>query len=473
MQASATKPWPQTVFSFHCEGIPLCYTAFQRLYGFSKNKWTAAKKYYVTSSSVPFHATSGNVRPSSELQNSCIWLALFIDSVGDRNPTDNSVHLPIFLSRKDMHSIMVQLQPDIPHLSFTAFCRMWKDYFSYVKLPKGCRLGKCVECISLTTARLRAHSEEEAEEFRKKRKQHLGLIWDERHDYCERAALAKANKGVYMSMIMDFSNPIPLPFKSPTPKTWIRYANRIPAMINGIINHGRTKKISVVVGSGWKKNSNLVISILFSHLKEMLASHYSQMDIITASSPSTVTPVALSPISMRPTTLYLQADNCWAENKNIYVFAFLCFLIKLDVFTDIYYNFLPTGHTHEDIDQLFSVLQTKSREKSIHTPTSLTHFLEAAYQTEESIPSVSHVDIVWNWKAWFSDHINHIQGHSKPHSFHFFKQDDGQPVIQNKDHSSIGSWSKPWSLLISTPTGTHTHYQHNLIHLLIISTTHS
>ena len=42
------------------------------------------------------------------------------------------------------------------------------------------------------------------------------------------------------------------------------------------------------------------------------------------------------------------------ENKNRFVFAFLKSLIDCGMFEHIYLNFLPVGHTHCDIDQLFS-----------------------------------------------------------------------------------------------------------------------
>lgn len=52
-----------------------------------------------------------------------------------------------------------------------------------------------------------------------------------------------------------------------------------------------------------------------------------------------------------PPNLYLQADNCWKENKNRYVFALLALLVHNSVFETIELGFLLVGHTHDDIDQ--------------------------------------------------------------------------------------------------------------------------
>ena len=49
-------------------------------------------------------------------------------------------------------------------------------------------------------------------------------------------------------------------------------------------------------------------------------------------------------------------DNCWRENKNKYVLSYLSNLVQNDVFKHVYINFMAVGHTHNDNDQLFSVL---------------------------------------------------------------------------------------------------------------------
>ena len=46
------------------------------------------------------------------------------------------------------------------------------------------------------------------------------------------------------------------------------------------------------------------------------------------------------------------------ENKNRYLFAYLKSLVDCGIFEHIYLNFLPVGHTHCDIDQLFSRVAT-------------------------------------------------------------------------------------------------------------------
>ena len=55
--------------------------------------------------------------------------------------------------------------------------------------------------------------------------------------------------------------------------------------------------------------------------------------------------------------LYLQLDNC-SENKNKVMFGFLSDLMSRHVFEEVHVGFLMVGHTHEDIDQFFSVISS-------------------------------------------------------------------------------------------------------------------
>ncbi len=51
----------------------------------------------------------------------------------------------------------------------------------------------------------------------------------------------------------------------------------------------------------------------------------------------------------RPPILYLQLDNCTRENKNRYLLAYCCLLVRCGLFKKVKMSFLPVGHTHEDV----------------------------------------------------------------------------------------------------------------------------
>ena len=47
-------------------------------------------------------------------------------------------------------------------------------------------------------------------------------------------------------------------------------------------------------------------------------------------------------------------DNCPRDNKNNIMFGFLAVLVFFGTFQSVEVSFLPVGHTHEDVDAMFS-----------------------------------------------------------------------------------------------------------------------
>lgn len=48
-----------------------------------------------------------------------------------------------------------------------------------------------------------------------------------------------------------------------------------------------------------------------------------------------MTLTSLSREGVLPSRLLIQMDNCVRENKNKYVMAFMCYLIEMDIFTEV------------------------------------------------------------------------------------------------------------------------------------------
>jgi hypothetical protein len=62
-----------------------------------------------------------------------------------------------------------------------------------------------------------------------------------------------------------------------------------------------------------------------------------------------------------PKKLLLQLDNTTKQNKSKFLFGYLAFLLLRGTFDHVLVSFLPVGHTHEDIDQMFSRFSVKLR----------------------------------------------------------------------------------------------------------------
>lgn len=121
-----------------------------------------------------------------------------------------------------------------------------------------------------------------------------------------------------------------LPQMHPPPKAWFK-KSLVGVEICGVKDHGNHFSSWFLSIGQWKKNSNLIITALFHHIK-------GQAELQ----------------GRLPTHCYLQADNAAAEGKNRWVLAFCFLLILWGLFETVTLSFLPPGHTHEDVDQDFS-----------------------------------------------------------------------------------------------------------------------
>ena len=65
------------------------------------------------------------------------WLRIFVDKVGDRMPTDGTIHLPSCLTKSDVYNLAQEdlSQGGVPMCSRSSFFRLWKNDFKHVKIP--------------------------------------------------------------------------------------------------------------------------------------------------------------------------------------------------------------------------------------------------------------------------------------------------------------------------------------------------
>ncbi|KAL3698380.1 hypothetical protein R1sor_012456 [Riccia sorocarpa] len=70
------------------------------------------------------------------------------------------------------------------------------------------------------------------------------------------------------------------------------------------------------------------------------------------------------PFKPLPPVFMLQMDNPAKDNKNVHVLAFCSELVIRGVFETVEVNFLMVGHTHEDVDALFSKVSAQTINKT-------------------------------------------------------------------------------------------------------------
>ena len=247
---------------------------------------------------------------------------------------------------------------------------------------------------------MKAVSKKDVDYYRNLWVKHLEQVRQERLSYYTRRAQAERDPGNYISLILDFSQAIQLPLIAKPPKAYaMKLQTRYPMLIGGIIDHGQNKNIYYYPSHQFGKGPNMIISMLHNHLHR---NYFSQS-------------------GLQPRTLFLQADNCAGENKNRYLMGYLSWLVHQGAFDHIYFNFLPVGHTHEDIDQLFSNLHKIRMQGTCHTPAEFYTLLRSAYLDGPHAPMFHSMPVIYDWKEWFTPHLNDIKNHSKPRHFHIFR----------------------------------------------------
>ena len=116
-------------------------------------------------------------------------------------------------------------------------------------------------------------------------------------------------------------------------------------------------------------------------------------------------------------------------------------LVAQGAFKIVQLGFLTVGHTHEDIDAMFSRFSKKLRVgKTFTSP----HLMDTLRTSSASSPAPFLLTKVPAFKAYCDGYICDGQealiGHSKPLLFRFFMEGDRQ-VMQFKAHVAVHNWS--------------------------------
>ena len=112
-----------------------------------------------------------------------------------------------------------------------------------------------------------SHHQHNALKLRKQ--EHLLLVEQERTTYHQHQLFAVGDPASFMSIIMDGSTDIILPFCIPTPSSW-KDLHLYKLGVHGIINHGLKKRSLWLHQGQFGCGPDFAISVLHSHLREVL-----------------------------------------------------------------------------------------------------------------------------------------------------------------------------------------------------------
>lgn len=236
-------------------------------------------------------------------------------------------------------------------LNVSQFREMWKREYGYVKCsrPKG-TFKVCETCARITMNMKNSKDTDEYMRMKKTRQHHLDMQRAQRRCYYENKVEGMASPEDVLSLIQDGMDQA----KSNLPLLQRRSKNDSVQLMKqkvvGVIAHGHGHYIYVaqppVVG-----NANLTIECLWRTILK-LQERYERA------------------LWKWPGKLHLQLDNA-SDNKSKAFFGFAAQLIEEGVFDEVNMNFLIVGHTHEDVDQYFSVISQHLRSLMYHNASDL------------------------------------------------------------------------------------------------------
>ncbi|XP_074659473.1 uncharacterized protein LOC141912156 [Tubulanus polymorphus] len=391
-----------------------CSRAWMLALGIKKSRYYSIKREFTEGSaksiSPPGISRSGSFTSASQV--TMAWLREYCEKFADKLPNQEKLHLPSCLTKGDVFRMCEEELGTDNVCSESHFYHLWRNHFENVSIPKVGRFSKCDKCVKVKDLLQATKNKKKRKKVLKYREKHLRQQNVERQKYYKHAEKARKNPAKYMSLIIDGMDQAKtfIPHFSTVPKS-ISSAWRMKTHVTGVILHGRQ-----VYGffdkceyphSG-NLTMNIILNILFLHKEDL------------------------------PPTLYLQMDNCWRDNKNRFVFAFLHMLVQMRIFDKIKVSFLMVGHTHEDIDQLFSRFSTYLNRHDAITMQQLMSAFEAC--DKKHSPVGIEIDHCYNISSWLSEEIEKISFHSKPHVFKISRDANGQAKMTTKKWSTDRVW---------------------------------
>jgi hypothetical protein len=312
----------------------------------------------------------GQRNTSNAKQRVIAWLGQYAETMGEKLPT------PLTGARLDDEedeSLDSKCDIRLPHgkkedvyeeyrvhclihgescASTTYFLKIWRKEVKHVKCSKAKgSFSMCDICASCTGNMKRASTAAEYEKWKGKRDTHFALQREQRRVYYVNRLRAQTHPSEVLSMIIDAMDQkkteLPVMYRKKKKDANMQF---IKQKIMAVIAHGHGRYL-YAAHPPLPTGANFTIECLWRTLMKLEGEHSDRGECL-------------------PKRLILQMDNA-SDNKAVAMLAFASHLVEEGVFEGVELNFLIVGHTHEDIDQMFSVISTKLR-KLVHSSSSLT-----------------------------------------------------------------------------------------------------
>ena len=329
--------------SFPSDG--LCLTCFRLVYGIPKTtfykNWRrgqnpqdgGGRREYIVSTE---HGNTGSRKRSGDSLLVIARVLKYAQQAGDYMPDCNQIHLPEYSWKMVMKKLLsANLERNALSIAPATFYRLVNlPELSHLKIVSCKRFSACQYCLQLkdhirkSTGEFRAFWEEELAK-------HNSWQMHERMKQAKHVEKATnpSTRNKYMVMMIDSMDhsKSSLPHFQRPPKD-LESAEQLDTHITG------------VHVPGWKERPYTC---------------YTWHDRFPTGSDSVITFILKTLCSYAeehslPSHLFLHMDNCWRENKNRFVLGIAHLLVERGCFKVVDICFLPVGHTHNIVDQMFS-----------------------------------------------------------------------------------------------------------------------
>ena len=366
------------------------------------------------------HGNNGLAKFSVKTSTFKVWVRGFLSQNSQSAPDSNVQVIPHWITRRSMYKVYQQETTE-PHLARTTFILYLKRHFGpnrinrqepQVRFSKYSSHSICDQCCAFNNARRTAVTEQELDKVNQLKTAHMVNVSGarERMEEIKQNSIRFPNDSVTIQIDgMDNS-------KSYCPRLVEKSKKsagllRLPTKIQGCILYSghyieQRKVLFYLNHDHFQQSSNMVVSTIYKLLQEIIKDQ-----------------------GKLPKKLRVFADNCYRENKNRYLFAFLDHLVELGIFEEATIDFLIVGHTGNEVDQLFSILTTEFKSTDMLDVESLkSKILNSPIKPKPVVESMMYT---WDWKESIETHLNPLQHHSFFNSFKFSK-DNGQTRLRYK-----------------------------------------
>ncbi|XP_071851801.1 uncharacterized protein [Apostichopus japonicus] len=351
---------------------------------------------------------------------SLAWMSDLFKRMGDYMPHKTLVHLPHTWTKRLVYERMTRelvTQNELPggFISYEHFTRIWQEKLPQFTIPNSTDFSKCTTCTQLQEAYEKSSSEDQRQKISGLKASHDKFVEAERRAYHLARERARREPHEMTCMIIDGMDQS----KTDIPHLIVKDKDsaslaRLPVHFTGVLLHTSTAEGKM--------------PFVFHDVKHI--PHDSNLTIYCLTEALKAAQDYLGKV------LFLQMDNCFRENKNKFVLSFAALLVERDIFEEVYIHFLPVGHTHEDVDQMFSCVARHLNHTNVYTLEDL--------EIETAKSFTPHIDVravtaIPNVKSVLDKHLyGHFANHSKPHWFRFRK-------VQQRCYMHYKKWeSSQW-----------------------------